>query len=59
MAGALTGAAFGSAIDTAINGWPRKSDWRFGLRTLMVAVVALAVFCYGLKSFLEIINLAP
>ena len=53
IVGAATGAVFGLAIDIAINGRP-KINWQFGLRTVLIAVVVLAIFCVVLRSFLEL-----
>lgn len=59
MAGALLGAAIGIAIDVLRNWPPRRSDWQFSLRTLMLAVVAFTILSIGARTYLQLLNLKP
>jgi len=46
-------------IDLRVNGWPRRVDWQFSLRTLMLGVIAFAIFSLGMKALWEIWHLPP
>jgi MFS family permease len=59
VAFAVGGALVGILIDVRLNGWLRRREWRYSMRTLLMAMVAFSVLAYGLRCFFEIQRLTP